>query len=125
MGLWRHEASPRKHPPDRGHRRHLLMSQREVIVDRLRPGIQTEVRELLAQPDDLILELHRRAMWDLLGRSRSRLGGLVASLAEPAHDLADPTLGDPVSSSHVPVAPPLQHHRIDHVSSKIHRRPPS
>jgi hypothetical protein len=125
VGLGSDEAPPAQHPPYRRNGRDRPVTVAQVVVDGLGSGIKSQVRELLAQRDDLVLELHRSAVGNPFGRTRARLDGLVAAGSEPTHHLADPALRHPVGSGHLPVAPSLQDHRVHHVASQIpHRGPP-
>jgi len=125
VGLGGHEASPAQHPPDRRHRGHLLVSEPEVVVDRAGASVKAKANELLAQRNDLVLELIRRAVGDALGCPGPRLDRGVPARSEPADQLANPTLGHTVRPGDLSVAPPLDHDRVHHVASQIHRRPPS
>jgi len=44
-----------EHPPDRGHRRHLLMPLGQVVVNGRRPGVEPGAGQVLAQRGDLLL----------------------------------------------------------------------
>jgi hypothetical protein len=63
------EPSSAEHPPDRGDRRHLSAAEPDVVVDRAGPGVQAELGELLAQPDDLVLDLIGDPVGDPLRRA--------------------------------------------------------
>ena len=117
VGLGHHEPPTAKHPPDRRDRRHLIVAKAQVVVDRLGPGIQALIGQGLAQLDDLVLKPVGRAVRDPPCGPRSGCDRFIPSSPEPADDLADPALGDPISPAHVPVAPPLQHDRVHHVAS--------
>lgn len=97
----------------------------QVVVDRAGAGVQAELSELLAQRDDLVLDRIGGAVWDALGGPGPRVDRGVPSGSEPTDQLADPALRYAVSSGHLSVAPPLEHDRVHHVASQIHRRPPS
>jgi len=61
VGLGDDKAPPGQHPPDRGHRRHLLAGlsppvPEEVVLDRVRPGVEALLAQGLAQCDDLVLD---------------------------------------------------------------------
>jgi hypothetical protein len=101
------------------------MARAEVVVDRRRPGVQSELGQLLAQRDDLVLERVGRTVRDALGGPGPRLDRGVATCPEPADQLAHPALGHAVGTGNLPLAPPLHHDRVHHVASQIHRRPPS
>jgi len=55
-GLWENEPAAFEDPPDRGDSRHRLVDQRQVIVDRLRAGVQAIIGKLLSPGDDLVLQ---------------------------------------------------------------------
>lgn len=89
------------------------------LGDRVGSGIQTLVRELLAQGYDLVFELPSRAVRAPLGR-RDR-GSRPASPfgIEPANELVDPPAGDPVVPSHFGLRAPLNPDRGDDQPSKL------
>jgi hypothetical protein len=68
-------------------------------MDRLGARVDAELRQLLAQRDDLVLEPIGGAMGDPLRRPRPRSDRLITAVAESADDLADPALGDAVGLS--------------------------
>lgn len=56
VGLGNDEAPARKHPPYGGHRRWIRMALRQMPVDGLSPDVQTLAGQLLADPNDLVLQ---------------------------------------------------------------------
>ena len=125
VGLGHHKPPPPEHAPDRGDRRCVAALLNQVVPDRLRAGVEALLTELLAQPHDLVLELGGGPVGDVLRRPGPRLDRFVASRPVPPHHLGHPALGHPVGPSHLPVAPPLEDHGLDHVPRQLHRRPPS
>ena len=101
------------------------MVKAQVVVDRLGPRIQAEVRELLAESDDLILEGIGRAVRDPPRGPGPGDDRLVTTLPETPDQLADVAFRHAVGHSDLPVAPALEHDRVHHVASQIHRRLPS
>jgi hypothetical protein len=67
LRLRHHEPAPGQDPPNGGDRRHgLHPGLSHVDSDGLRTGVQTVLRQLFAEPDDLILDLKadRPAGWN-------------------------------------------------------------
>ena len=77
------------------------------MLDRASTGVETRVGELLAQADDLILDLGQGAVGDPLSDPRARSDRLVAPGLISPDQLGDPALGDPVASGYLPIAASL------------------
>jgi hypothetical protein len=87
-------------------------------------GVQPLVGQLLAELDDLLLELHRCLLRAAQGTPGARLQARLTVGLEPVDELMDPLPGDPVVPGHLRLCAPLELDRGDHQSSQRHRTPP-
>ncbi len=84
------EPAPRQDPPDRRDRRAAAVAPLEVDRDRVRAGIQALLRQLLAEPDDLLLEGFGSAVRRRPGSAGPGLQARLTLGIEPPHELVDP-----------------------------------
>src|ERR687892_2037484 len=87
-------------------------------------GVETLIREILSEPDHLVLKLGRALVGDPLGGFGARGDGVVAPGAVPGHELGDPALGDPMRPGHLPAAALLQNDRVDQKAGEVQATPP-
>src|SRR5215207_5949911 len=110
-----HEAPARQDPPDRRDRRDrsLAVTPGEVVGDRVSSRIQTLVRELLAQPNDLVFDHPSGAVRAPPRPPGPRLEAGLPFGIEPANELVDPPAGDPLVPGPLGLRAPLDPARGD------------
>jgi hypothetical protein len=118
------QAAAAQHPPDRRRRRHLVTALGQVPGDRLRPGIQALPSQLLAQRDDLILDLGGQSGRTRTRPLRPRMQALVPLGPVAAQALIHPAPGDAVRGSNLPDAQALMNNSLHDVADQIRRTPP-
>ena len=94
----------------------------QVDSDRVGTGIDAEVGQLLAELDDLVLELLGRPC-GLLGDGEIAAPGPLPFGIEPPTELVDPPPGHPVVPGHLGLRPSLDPDRRDHEPRQRHRPP--
>src|SRR5439155_14271818 len=110
------EAPTRQDPPDRRDRGQLLvrMSALEVGPDRLGAGVDPEIRELLAEGDDLVLEDLSDPLRAPMRATRSGQQRRFAFGIEASAELVDPPRGHPVVAGHLGLRPSFDPDRRDY-----------
>lgn len=111
--------------PDRRDRRDLCTALGEMPVDGASSGVEPLISQMLAQDDDFVLDLTRSSVRSRVGSSRSGGERLIATCPVAGQFHRDPALGHSVAPGHLSDASALEHHRVDHVPSQLHRSHPS
>jgi hypothetical protein len=100
------------------------VSALQVHRDRVGAGIQPRIGQVLADLDDLVLEVIADPVRARPRSARAWLESCLALGQEPPDELVHPPPGHPVVPGHHGLGSSLDQHRRDHQPRQRHRPPP-
>lgn len=118
------ETPTDEHAVDSSNRRHQFTGETQVVVDRLRAGVEALLGELFARQHNSILELGWGPVPDPARRPGAWFDRFDAARAVAGDELGDPGLGNPVGGRDLAVTASFELDGFDDVVGQIHRTPP-